>query len=158
MMELLADLRDDGDTIDLGDGRALRLKIRPDEGYDPFNETDIYGRIGWGDRNNDYGRERRPKGFTGNAEKISIGRGDMAWWEPPTDVKRSDPSFAKLRSLVVDLAEYGCSYVALELLEGEDAYSRPIVVNVASLGGIDSLADGYLLQVIGELAWELAND
>ena len=45
--------------------------------------------------------------------------------------------------------------VVLELCEGEDHCGAPIVRDSASLWGIDSLEDGYLLTVVGELWGEL---
>jgi hypothetical protein len=149
----LADLYNDGDTVELGDGRELRLRIEPDD-INPFDEFDTYGKIAWSGRVNDYGYEQRPAGFDGNAERITI-LNDRVWWQPPADVKRSDPHFRELRALVSDLASFGCVGVSLELLEGEDAYGRPIVRRVASLWGIDSLANGYLAEVVSELAAEL---
>jgi hypothetical protein len=159
MLDLLADLREDGDFIGLGDGRALRLRIEPDD-VNPFDDDEFFGRIGWPVRD-DGGRDRRPQGFDGNAEKVTINR-DAAWWQPPADApKRSDPEFAKLRRHAIDLAEYGYSIVTLELLGGEDGYGRPIVLEVASLGAVD-LVDfdpnhEYLTEVVGDLASELAS-
>lgn len=149
----LSDLTDDGDLMELPDGRTLRLRVEVDMDYDPFVDMDYYGKIASLDR---YGRQR-PEGFTGNAEKLSIFN-DVIWWEPPTGpdfgVKRSDPGFKEFRSLVQDLASFGGKVVTVEVLDGKDAYGRPIVVGVASLGGIDSLENGYLAEVVKELVDE----
>ena len=68
---------------------------------------------------------------------------------------RGTPEFAEFRRLVLDLLEYGYKGVTLELCDGTDAYGRPVVRDVASLWGIDSLDNGYLAEVISELAGEL---
>lgn len=151
----LDQLRDDGDTIDLPDGRTLRLRIQPDD-VNPFEDNpESYGRLArveiW-DR--DGMRAGRPEGFDGAAEKLSIFN-DVVWWQPPKDVKRSDPGFREFRNLIRDLASFGSHYVSLEVLDGTDAYNRPIVVNVAGLGGVDSLENGYLAEVVRDLADEL---
>jgi len=153
-MHDLSTLTMDWDTLDLEDGRVLRLRIEPDD-VNPFEDNpDFYGRIASTERNRETGRSQRPDGFDGNAEKLSI-YNDVIWWQPPKDVKRTSEHFAGFRDFIRELASFGSHYVALEILEGEDAYHRPIVVNVASLGGIDSLDGGYLEQVVTELAAEL---
>jgi len=150
-------LADHNDTYELPDGSALRLRIDHDEFYDPFADTDSYGRIRGAEeyalRNRDTGRYERPRDMNGNAEKLSVGRSaDGWWWQPPADgPKRGTPEFAKLRALVCDLLEFGCSVVAVEMLRGEDAYGQPIVVQVAAIGGVDSIADGYLAEVVSDL-------
>lgn len=150
----LSQLTDSGDILDLDDGRRLRLLIEPDD-IDPFAEFDVYGKAASvGGRTNDYGYHVRPHGFNGNAEKIWIS-GDQVWWQPPDDVKRTDEGFDEFRSHVIELLTFGMTGVVLEVLQGEDAYSRPIVVKVASLWGIDSLDNGYLAEVLGELYEEV---
>jgi hypothetical protein len=151
----LSTLEDDGDTLTLDDGRVLRLKIEVDQDAS-INDFDCYGRVNMERiRRNDYGHEMRPDGFTGNAEKLWYGNDGPWWWEPPVDVKRSDPVFKSLRDNVRELLEFGFKGVILELLQGEDAYHRPIVVESASLWGIDSLDNGYIHEVVSELADEL---
>lgn len=149
----LSSLTSDGDTLDISEGRTLRLKVWSDD-QDPFREYEVYGRLAWADRNSNP-EGHRPDIFDGNAEKI---RHD-AWWQPPTDgPRRGTPEFDQFRALVRDLIEYGMHGVTLEVLQGEDAYYRPIVVEVASLGGIDSLENNYLAEVVKELADELGID
>jgi hypothetical protein len=154
MADLTA-LTDDGDTVDLEDGRTARLLISPDD-INPFDEFDCYGKVSpIARRSMDQGLPR-PPGFDGNAEKLYACGTDAFWWQPPADgPKRGTEEFAQERRLVIDLASWGMKRVALEILDGTDAYGRPIVVNVASLGGIDSLEDGYLAEVVSELAAEL---
>lgn len=147
---LLDRLDGDGAEIKLSRGRALRLRIETDQDSD-LNDFDCYGRTA---PTSDY-PDTRPQGFDGNAEKIWLS-GDAIWWQPPTDgPARGTAEFRSLRAMVRDLAEYGFHGVVLELTHGHDAYRRPIVRNVASLWGIDSLENGYLREVVGELAAEL---
>ena len=152
----LAELQDDGDTLELDETRALRLKIEVDQDSDVTSD-EFYGAFGEPRRDINTGREIRPAGFTGNAEKLHYGQRAYypIWWEPPKDVKRSDPNFSKFRQIVQDLLDFGYKCVTLELLEGKDAYGRPIVTRTASLWGIDSLDNGYLAEVVRELIDEL---
>jgi hypothetical protein len=152
----LAELDEDGATFALADGRSLRLRIGPDD-VNPFDETDIYGAIGWSVPNVVTGRDQRPDGFTGNAEKL-YDRGGPVWWEPPADgpARTDRVEFAKFRRLVRDLLECGWSIVTLELLQGADAYGRPIVRAAASLAGLEPSCDSdYLADVLGDLLDEV---
>lgn len=155
----LSELSDDGDVIDLEGGRKLRLRVEADDM--PSMPLQDHGDC-WGKTSQyvyDYrnGRsEPRPEGFNGNAEKIQVGRGEWAWWQPPDDVKRGTPEFRKLRDSVRDLCEFGFRSVGLELLEGEDAYYRPIVRDAEWLGGIEPFPDdAYRREVMGDLWAEL---
>lgn len=159
----LTQLTQDGDTLELPDGRTLRVRVEPDQDYNPFEDFDIYGRISdlrWGPDNrsleNVYGNLERPHDFDGNAEKIDIISGRI-WWQPPKDgPKRGTPEFREWRSFIIDLASYGGVGVILELLdEVPDAYGQPVVRHTASLWGIDSLDDGYITEVVRDLAHEL---
>lgn len=143
---------DDGESFKLDDGRTIRFKVELDD-TNPFDDYDCYGKIAWVGRGY---RENRPDGFDGNAEKLQANRSDQVWWQPPADVKRTDPGFAKFRRQVTDLLEFGmCGYV-LELCDGKDAYGRDIVVDVQSLWGIEPFAeDSYRVEIIGELLSEM---
>lgn len=152
-------LTSDGDTYDLDDERTLRLRIEADDN-NPFAETDVYGEVIHAEDRSLYekntGRWHRPDHFTGDAEKIQGGRSDTYWWQPPKDgPKRGTPEFVKFRALVRDLIEFGSKIVVIEVMKGTDAYGRGIVIEVASLGGIDSLDDGYLAEVVADLVTEL---
>ena len=140
--DLLESLAEDGDTVELENGRALRLRVQSDE-CDVMDlwSDDCYGRIAFvSGRTNVYGYPQdRPEGFDGNAEKLSYGRGDDAWWQPPADIKRGTEQFQTCRRVVRDLLEFGFYSVGLELLDGTDAYGRPIVVNAAWLGGLEPM-------------------
>lgn len=151
--DLAATLTHDGDTVDLEGGDTLRLVFRPDDS-NPFEEADSYGRVEWARRSR-RNQQQRPSGFDGNAEKLYVG-GDAFWWQPPADVKRTGPGFDALRTTVRDLAEFGYIGVVVERLSGQDAYQRPIVVNVASLWGIEPDPDPeYLQTVVADLIAEV---
>ena len=134
----LTDLTDDGDTVDLDDGRTLRLRVEFDQDttindFDCYGKTERYCHDYWRE-----GRTLRPDDFTGNAEKIQVDRGLWIWWEPPADgPKRGTPEFRQFRGTVTDLVSYGFVLVGLELCEGTDAYNRPVVVDVTWLGGVE---------------------
>lgn len=147
-------MEDDGDTLELEDGRVLRLKIEVDQDTELSDFPDCYGTIG-DSRRNDGGNEIRPEGFTGNAEKLWYGNYGPWWWEPPTDLKRTDPVFKSLRDQVRELLAFGFKGVILELLSTCDGCGRSQVVKGASLWGIDSLDNGYIHEVVSELADEL---
>jgi hypothetical protein len=143
----LSALADDGDTLELDDGRMLRLRVRHDEFFS-INDFDCYGETEPYSHRYDYDEQYapRPAHFTGNAEKIECDRGYWIWWEPPADApKRGTDEFARFRSHVIDLIRDGFYVVTLELCEGTDAYGRPIVVDMASIGGcaFEHGPDGY---------------
>lgn len=147
----LSSLTEDGDTLDLGDGRTLRLRIRPDEDIDPFKEFDCYGKLSECRTDG-----QRPAGFDGNAEKLRL-QHDCYWWQPPADgPKRGTDEFASLRQSVIDVANDGLYGVVLELLSGKDGYGQPIVAKVESLWAIDGLRQNdYLSTVVRDLADEM---
>lgn len=154
---IVAALTSDRDCYALPDGRYLRLRIQPDDDYNPFDEVDCYGRVSHVDNHRDRttGWTLRPDGFDGNAEKVWAMH-DNYWWQPPADgPRRGTDEFRKLRQLVCDLIAFGGQVVTVELLRGTDAYGRSIVRDVASLGGIDSLADGYLAEVVSDLIGQI---
>jgi hypothetical protein len=88
---------------------------------------------------------------------MSTSHGDSYWWEPPSGdyALATEADVDKFASHVRDLVEYGFYGVVLELCDQLDVYGHPIVVDVASLWGIDSLEDGYLASVVSDLASEL---
>jgi len=162
-MELdLSELAEDGDTLKMDDGRMLRLRIRVDQDTEVQNE-EFYGEFSWARNDPNYVgayNTHRPTGFDGNAEKLSTYHGDSYWWQPPRGdyemtCKRGSPEFAEFRQNVKALVEWGFKGVVLELLDGTDGYGRPIVVEVASLWGIDSLENGYLAEVVSDLVGEV---
>ena len=77
------------------------------------------------------------------------GRG--ARWQPPSDIKRGTPEFHDLAILVRDLVEYGFYLVYVELLHGVDAYHRPIVIDMDVVGGVDSVSNSNVSDLVREL-------
>lgn len=152
----LSSLTEDGDTLELADGRLLRLRVEPDPDFS-INDYDADGKIAWGTRD-DYG-EHRPAGFDGSAEKLNIyDHGVSLWWQPYEGLtaKHGSYEWEQERRRIQDLATYGFVGLVLELCQGKDAYARPIVVRTASLWGIESTADDdYRRELINDLASEL---
>jgi len=147
-------LRSDGDTLELRDGRTLRLRVTPDEFYGIDDELDYLGRVEWV-RSNDYGSVR-PDWANGNAEVIDRGYYQRLWWQPPSDVVRGTDEFKNLRRLVMDTLTYGYSVYTLEVCEGRDAYGQRIVVNMESLGGVAPIWDAtYVDSIVHDLATNL---
>lgn len=163
----LTDLTGDGDTIDLDDGRLLRLRIFPDEDA-TINDYESDGRIEWtrGDRAWSPMRYPRPEGFNGAARIIERDGGSALWWQPPgleiTGTAWDAATMRKEEARIRDIVRFGFSVVVLELCEKEDAYGRPIVIGTESLGGVDLVDDnpawGALQDVLGELAAEMNLD
>lgn len=152
-------LYDDSDTATLTDGRTVRLRIEPDQDTD-IQDYEAYGSVAWV-RPHPYrvGHDQRPEGFDGNAEKLWTceNGSECFWWQPPTDLVhgRGTPEFASLRQLVRELVTWGFKSVGVEVLDGTDAYDRPIVVDAAWIGGVDSVDDGYLAELVSDLLGEL---
>lgn len=139
----------DGGSIELDDGRIIRAKVVPDE-IASISDSDCYGKVSWVDRWNS--QAVRPDEFDGKACKMWT-QHDQYWWQPPEDVPTE--SLQELKNLVSDLMSYGFSGVVVELCSGVDAYNRPIVVDVRSLWGIDSVGNGYMGEVVSDLVSEL---
>jgi hypothetical protein len=93
----LTSLTDDGDTLELPDGRTLRLRIEADLDTNLFEQpNEAYGKVAWVERNRSTGRPYpRPDGFDGSAEKLYTSRSPY-WWQPPKDIIDRD----KARQLV----------------------------------------------------------
>lgn len=150
----------DTDTCTLPDGRQFRFSIKPDcESFEDIGDHgDVYGRTQW-TRDNDYGAVR-PADFDGTAEILTRDHGQSLWWLPYdiADIPngREGKEFQEYRSNVRDIMEYGFSYAVLEELSGVDAYGRPIVTRVASLGGIEPFADAdYVKSIVTDLFEEI---
>jgi hypothetical protein len=148
----LGDLLKDGDLLKLDNGRTLRLRMEPD--FDAsINDYDSDGTVEW--THNDWnGWNHRPALFTGRARKLETEHGSSLWWEPCADL--TEEQITAEFPLIRALARFGFQRVILELLDGTDAYGRPIVVQVASLSGIEWDADdGYIQDVVADLLSEL---
>lgn len=150
--------------LELADGVELRLRFEPDcESIgDLSDHGDVYGRTEWS-RDNDYGPVR-PSDFTGRAEILFRDHRSSLWWEPfdPMDIPgfreqgTRAQGFRDYRQNVRDIMEYGFYSLGLELCEGSDAYGRPIVTDVAWLGGIEPIPDdAYIYSCAVDLLAEL---
>lgn len=161
----LSTLSEDGDTLELDDGRVLRLRVEPDEyGFDDISEFgDVYGRTEW-TRNNDYGAQR-PSDFTGRAEILNRDGRSTLWWEPywdndyPNGGRGETFDHAAERRNVRDILEYGFQCYGLELSEmiadSRGALHR-VVVDTAWLSGVEPFADSaYVATIVSDLASEL---
>ena len=150
----LSSLQDDGDTLTLEDGRVLRLKIEVDQDAS-INDYEGDGRIEWTRDDCDWvpRRTHRPADFSGRSRIIKRDDGYSLWWEPYSEL--TEDQIRKEEPRIRELVEYGFKGVILELCQGTDFYEQYVVQNVASLWGIDSLANGYLTEVVRELADEL---
>lgn len=134
-------------VYELPNGASLRAVIDID--YDTqVTDFDVYGTFAWS--------KDRPAGMDGNAEKLAGDHGVSFWWQPPSDVPRTDPMFGEFRQMVREIVEYGFVIVSVEYCDGTDAYGRHIARHVRSLGGIECTADDeYRRAVIDELVAEL---
>lgn len=157
----LAGLCSDGDTVEVA-GRTVRLSVVSDgvQFADLAEMGDCYGHTAWCQRDPDYGRDRpRPDGFDGNAEKLHLRDGSV-WWQPDPEggtYRVKDPAaFAAFRQQIVDILEYGFMSYGLELLDGTDAYGRPVVTACAWIGGVEPFADaGYVEALVADRFAEL---
>lgn len=153
--DLLTDLDEHDATVDLPDGRILRVRIESDPDAS-VNDYDCYGRIAWVEHSRDtiYALPR-PEGFDGRALKLSAYGGDAFWWQPPYEMGMPADDLKRSRDQIIELVSFGFHGVVLELLDGLDAYDRPIVQEVASLWGIDDTAPEYVREVVADLVLEL---
>jgi hypothetical protein len=139
------------------DDWTIRCKVEPEEcSVHDFWCDEAYGPIS--EYAYDYHRDsaqERPSNMDGSAVKLQVERGMWMWWQAPPDFKIHTEEWRKLRDHVNDLLSFGFMSVGVELCHGEDAYHRPIVVDCAWLGGVDSTDDNYLASIISDLLHEL---
>jgi hypothetical protein len=150
----LAQLQDDGDTLEVDQTRALRLRIEVDQDAS-MNDYDGDGKVEWVriDQSWSPSRHQRPDSFTGRARVIDHDFPYVLWWEPWKGA--TDEQIVANTGRIVDLVRFGFKGVILELCDGRDAYGHWIVTKTASLWGIDSLDNGYLAEVVRDLVEEL---
>lgn len=162
----LAKLTGDRDTIQLDDTHELRLRIEPDP-ESSINDGDCYGRT---ERYcHDYHeRAPRPADMDGSARKIQVSRGEWIWWQPADDLRSlkawiksgGDPgtypeAYAEHLRMAERLLQDGFMQVGLEVWEtNERGYEY--VIDSTWLGGVDSLDNGYLQDLLKEQIYELA--
>ena len=147
-MTLLDKLQSDGDSVEIGDGRTLKLMFRPDEeSFENIGDHgEVYGETRW-TRDGDYGAIR-PDHFTGAAEILKRDGNYSLWWEP-YDLKgltggREGENFANYRTMVSEIMEWGFYIVGLKLTEEvQDSRGGTHRVEVASAycGGIEPMCD-----------------
>lgn len=160
----LSDLTDDGDTIDLPDGRSLLLRIEPDEYASIMDDGDWYGDLKWGTNDRYTGRDVRPDDFDGSAEKILTDGRDVLWWAPPADAVRDADLRGRLRSSIISLYHQGYNVVTLELREtltDSAGHSHTVTVESASLGMVDLIGDttaddeAHVREILSDLIHEV---
>jgi hypothetical protein len=158
-IQLVTDnLRDHGDTVTLPDGKIVRLHID----YDPWttiNDFDCYGKVS--DRSYPYHGDLvftpRPQGFTGAARKLQVDRDQWVWWEPYREGHKVHDTPADV-ALVRRLLHEGFLEVGLTLHEHlTDSRGNTHLVEIDRrwTGGVDSLDNGHLADVVSELARDL---
>jgi hypothetical protein len=135
---------------------VVRVFDEPDYSTSVDDFPDMYGKIAPGDLHDGYGNRRRPDDFDGNAERIWHGNDGPWWWQPPSDVKRSDrDAFAALRESVKEVCAFGFVGIVVEISTGTDAYGRRVPCKVASLWGIEAMRDeSYTREVVADLLAE----
>ena len=162
---ILDALTDDGDTYDLDARLTLVLRIEPDDtsAYDHINDADCWGKLEWA-RNDPYsGRSRRPDHFDGKARIVEHDSPHTLWWQPTPEVWGTpkpwnfDADFAEVRRLLHD----GFYQVGLKLRERVTdswGHAHTVTVDQQWLGGIDSLDNGCLREIVGDLLHDLADE
>ncbi len=145
----------DEGTYRTASGQLFRVVAEPDYDVPLEDAEDSYGRVEYRDDRD--ARRARPEGFDGAARKIDL-RNGFLWWQPPADAIADPHLLGTMRAAVRDIAEYGYKVATVELLAPEpDHYGRPIVVNAASVGGIEPFDEiGHLVRdLIGELELDI---
>jgi hypothetical protein len=152
------------ERVTLADGRLLRL-CRDHDTDTSINDYDCYGRVEpVREQPHSYRDAPRPEGFDGAAVKIIDAWGDRWWWQPTlelwgtpraewhADAERRRREIDNVR----DLLTWGFGILRVELCQGTDAYGRPIVVDYATVGGIEPFGDDT--DVVADLLAELGVD
>jgi hypothetical protein len=150
--------------VKVGDKFVLKFSAESDIDISPMehiNDCDCWGRVAWGARNRDTGRQERPEGFTGAACKVYQDGYDVIWWEPYRDDSRVYNSPEDRRSVERLLAD-GFYYVCLDVMElctvigadGREVGRRYEEVASFGMGGIDTLEGGYGEDLVGQLLYE----
>jgi hypothetical protein len=160
--EIVSDLMA-SDECEMEDGTTIRVRWEPDTDsnlMDEQGEGEWCGKLAWPKRNRDLGRDERPDGFTGGAEIIRLRDGNV-WWEVPVDLRGEANREARdsHRRAITDLLEYGYDVAVVEVCEGTDVYGRPIVRNVASIGGVEFGTDDVgRREILGDLVREVLDE
>lgn len=145
----LSTLRYDGDTIDLGNGRSLRLSIEPDQDTSVNDDSVCYGQVQW--TNGD-----RPESFTGLARIIERDRGSNLWWQPWDGA--TEQQATEFLPTLVELITYGFSVVGLHLRETISdslGHDHTVTIDSTYLGGVDDISSNYLPEILSGMIHEL---
>jgi hypothetical protein len=127
----------DGDSVDLPDGRSIRLRLQQDEFASFADWPDCYGRVEYAATNRMTGYKDRPEWADGAARKIWAGN-DCFWWQPPADIISNREQVGGYGRMIHELLIYGWQDVIVEILdEGTDAYGSPVVREYNSIGGVE---------------------
>lgn len=160
----LSTLTEDGDTLDLGNGLSLRLRVEPDECGSVMDDGDWHGDLKWGGFDRYTGRSVRPDGFDGSAEKILTDSGDALWWAPPADAVRDAELRDRLRSSIVALYHQGYNVVTLELREtlaDHAGHPHTVTVESASIGMVALIGEtteddvAHVQELLSDLIYEV---
>lgn len=115
-----------------------------------LTDYDCYGMVAPVSYNRDLGTpNERPDGFNDLAEIITIINGDQYWWQPTPDLwgfstaewLAQPDNIRTTRTVVTEILSFGFKVLTVEYCEGLDAYNRPIVRGLASVGGVEPITD-----------------
>lgn len=138
--------------IEINDDYIMRFREGHDD-YTTIKDFDCYGKISWISRD-----RTRPEGFDGMAEIVSCYR-DSYWWQPPEDLRQGWDTFEhkdSLRRTVRDILDYGFMIYVVEICSDRDAYGNLIVVDYASMGGIEPLqSDADKVEIVSDIVNDL---
>lgn len=177
-LSALADDLLDEKTVDLSDGRKLRLSEEPDY-FTSIDDYDCYGKLAHIPRHR---REHpvRPDGFDGFARKVWTHDGECFWWQPPDDLRTAkresvyieaadgtihrhpeayrDP-VGQMERTVRDLLAYGFLVLRVQVLEACSCCRQERMIGSSVLGGIEAMADRqYMLDMVADLVTEALED
>jgi hypothetical protein len=142
-------LTEDGDRVELDDGRRVVLVIEPDQDTSIFDEQGEgvwCGRLEWVAYRD--GRDTpRPTGFDGRARKLHT-RDGFVWWQVPADVPQE--SIRGMGQQIIYLIEYGYLVVGLKVWERCD-HAEWHEVDATYRGGVDAFYPELIEELAGEL-------
>lgn len=163
-IDLGADLTSHGDETELPNGCLVRLVIETDPDTS-LNDFDCYGTVAC--RTDEEGR---PSDMDGAARILrgcyGYGRGYVAWWQPPAEIKSNPTAIAEAYATACTLMDDGFHWVALELKGPACRYcqdDQPMPsghdcrpnLTTQGLGGVDDIGPEYLRTLVGQLSDEL---
>ena len=159
-LQALGDVEHPGDSATwTNEAGTVRLVVEVHHDEDAsINDYESDGRISHYVSHRD-GHDPRPEGFTGRARKLEVDRSGFVWWEPYAEGGWWDGlNVAQQRAeaqRIADLVQSGFVGVSLDRQTKCDQghwHSE----DVASLWGIDSLANGYMREILVDLLSEVS--